>query len=813
LCTSQQHSGSAHGGHYHALIRDLLGEGGASAPEDQEVSDAGAQDTSSSHGTLSGWQKLVARSKDMDMPPVPANQDHVQAVQQDNCDSTSATRHGHLGHGAVVDYHDKPELLVRDVLRQWADLYSGKSLTADEIIREIFEQRGESWNRKYGRRFGKMVDFLASRKDMFTVSSQGYVSLVPDRMHDKGLPRGESQRDVAAGAGTHTHANNDYGNAHRDSSKDDTNRLNPGTVSENQAQGSGLGDVSHLQGQWFDFNDSVVKRISLKALEQQFEGPESAYMLFYRQKDFGIMAQHPDSRNPPTLPQHLQAEIGAYTARLSEERERYANRCNIFSAEVFLEIAVDRADDHGALRLANAKSCVTVEGDRRQTVLQFKQKVCERLLSTTSATSSTPTALPAPLVALLSNASKLCLHQLQPREAGLHVFPIFPADESAPAGSKIPDKCQLLAYNGQTVAGRPIKCGAHHCPLLLRVIFLPLPHDKDFICEGVPVVLTASSTMQQLREELCRRMGLEPGQHVDVFTMEKESDEDPQRPLRITADDHTELCKVPGLFDGMTITAEPWGTLARPPPSRAPQTQAQPHAHVTTHGDKPLAWEAFAWRNGRTRLVVRSSDGDLRSDKTVDTTVDVDKWNDMSHVKAYAIAALSISVPAHKVKLRIGQPGWDGAAGEGFSITDESLTVGDMQLDQNSVVVLDQTSQEHAQADAHEEMLLWFHVHARDCNSESPQWCERSEIVLSKLVSVGTAKERMLEALDIDEHADMWQIIRTNWAEEHMEALPDRCLCFCPAVCSHSFAPTLLQIHAPRTVLCWKSCIRVYMHI
>jgi hypothetical protein len=608
------------------------------------------------------------------------------------------------------------------------------------------------------------------------------------RCENKVPSMSQNKNDSAAGA--HTKSSNAQSGSSNDTAGSNTHAHKHGhaqAVCENHVQASALGDVSDVQGEWFDFNDSVVKRISVKALEQQFEGKESAYMLFYRQKNFGIMAQHADSRNAPQLPPHLQAEIDTYTASLSEDRERYANRCNIFSADVFLETALESAEDHGALRLAQAKCYVTVEGDRRQTVVQFKQKVCERLLSLTSTSAST--VVPAEVVALLSCASQVCLDQLQPREAGLHVFPIFPADESAPVGSKIPDRCQLLAYNGRTVAGRRIKSGAAHCPLLLRVIFLPLPHDKDLFWEGVPVVLTASSTMRQLHAELCKRMGLEQGQHVDLFTMEKESEEDPQKPLRITADDDTELCKVAGLFDGMTITAESWESLARP--SRAPQAQAQ--AHARPDGDTPLAWEAFAWRNGRTRLVVRRSDGDARRDKTVD----VDKWNNMSDVKRHAMAALCMSLPADKVIIRIGQPGWDGAAGQGFSITDESLTVGDMQLDQHSVVVLDQARQQHSE-DAYEEMLLRFHVHAKDCNSESAQsqWSERSEIILNKLARVGKAKERMLEALEIGECADMWQMRRTNWAEEHIEVLLDRCLHVCRIVCCQTFARMLSQNHA-----------------
>jgi len=43
------------------------------------------------------------------------------------------------------------------------------------------------------------------------------------------------------------------------------------------------GDTEGPDGcHWFDLNDSTVTSITLKDIEKQFQGKESAYMLFYR---------------------------------------------------------------------------------------------------------------------------------------------------------------------------------------------------------------------------------------------------------------------------------------------------------------------------------------------------------------------------------------------------------------------------------------------------------------------------------------------------------------------------------------------------
>lgn len=58
-----------------------------------------------------------------------------------------------------------------------------------------------------------------------------------------------------------------------------TKPFSPAAVPETmEAEASDTSDGCH----WFDLNDSTVTAITEKDIEKQFQGKESAYMLFYR---------------------------------------------------------------------------------------------------------------------------------------------------------------------------------------------------------------------------------------------------------------------------------------------------------------------------------------------------------------------------------------------------------------------------------------------------------------------------------------------------------------------------------------------------
>jgi hypothetical protein len=85
----------------------------------------------------------------------------------------------------------------------------------------------------------------------------------------------------------------------------------------------GLGEGEGLVGQWYDFNDSWIKPVGLDALEKQFEGGESAYMLFYRRREAEAASPEGGSDGEGGrvgkqcgVPKHLVDEIEKYSIKV-----------------------------------------------------------------------------------------------------------------------------------------------------------------------------------------------------------------------------------------------------------------------------------------------------------------------------------------------------------------------------------------------------------------------------------------------------------------------------------------------------------------
>ena len=87
---------------------------------------------------------------------------------------------------------------------------------------------------------------------------------------------------------------------------------------------------------WFDFDDSRVTPIFASTLLKQFEGKESAYMLFYRRKQQGIISTNSSTMNLK-VPDWLLTEIAEANASLTKAREDYQKRLNAVKVECYLD--------------------------------------------------------------------------------------------------------------------------------------------------------------------------------------------------------------------------------------------------------------------------------------------------------------------------------------------------------------------------------------------------------------------------------------------------------------------------------------------
>ncbi|CAN0232553.1 unnamed protein product, partial [Discosporangium mesarthrocarpum] len=101
----------------------------------------------------------------------------------------------------------------------------------------------------------------------------------------------------------------------------------PGAVPR-VGEGSGQGDVliatvdalvSEKHGRWFSFDDRMVTPISIRNLEQPFEGLDTAYLLIYRARWLDEVPEgcasppHPSHAAPSRAHVHATAGAGAGT--------------------------------------------------------------------------------------------------------------------------------------------------------------------------------------------------------------------------------------------------------------------------------------------------------------------------------------------------------------------------------------------------------------------------------------------------------------------------------------------------------------------
>lgn len=355
---------------------------------------------------------------------------------------------------------------------------------------------------------------------------------------------------------------------------------------------------------------------------------------------------------------------------MKKEREDYEARASKFSVNVYGEDAFE-VGQGGALVLKDGALSTSVQADRTKSIDQLAQDSAAALRVEGNVS---------------NEASCLCLNHLKPRAAGKHVYPIIGTDTKSlsKVGNLISDGAMLLLYNGSTVGGVSVRPGAEHAPLLVNAIQLPIPDDGDLFTKGSPVVLSASSTFVELLEILRGMMGGEAGEgfgidDIQVYSMETSCADDPKKPLRISCEkpDDT-LADIKGLFDGMTVSFELSSVRNR----ACDDDEAILDAAA---GGEPLAVEAFAWRQGKTRLIVRN----MAFEGAGEVTVDLESWMSMGDLKTRAVLLFPAESLPKEGRVRIAGDGYGGGDQGGFLITDESLTLSDLQLEQNTVVLLE----------------------------------------------------------------------------------------------------------------------------
>uniref|UniRef100_A0A8C8XJ67 Ubiquitin carboxyl-terminal hydrolase 40 n=1 Tax=Panthera leo TaxID=9689 RepID=A0A8C8XJ67_PANLE len=307
---------------------------------------------------------------------------------------------------------DDPLIILKAILLQESNL-----IPVDQLGQKLLKKIGISWNKKYRKQYGPLRKFLQLHSQIFLLSAdESTVSL---------LKNGSLQ-------------------AESDFQKKDQHLFQMHT-----SESPGLNDRNSCP-HWFDINDSKVQPIKEKDIEQQFQGKESAYMLFYRKSQ---LQRPPEARANPRygVPGHLLNEMDAANIELQRKRAECDSANNSF--ELHLHLGPHYHFFNGALHptVSQAESTWDFTFDKRKTLGDLRQSILQ-------------------LLEFWEGDLVLSVAKLVP--AGLHVYQMLDGDNLTLCEMEIEDGEDIFVWNGVEVGGIHIPTGSDCEPVLINVLHL-----------------------------------------------------------------------------------------------------------------------------------------------------------------------------------------------------------------------------------------------------------------------------------------------------------------------------------------------------
>ncbi|NXU51782.1 UBP40 hydrolase, partial [Turnix velox] len=297
-------------------------------------------------------------------------------------------------------------------------------IPVDQLGQKLLEKYGVSWNKKYRKQCGALRKYLQNHPQIFQFSpDENKVGL---KEKHKLLIKSDSQRQDLQSP---LEKNGVQWNSEKNPS-----RLRDGSAG------------CH----WFDLNDSKVQPIKQKDIEKQFQGKESAYMLFYRKSQ---LKRPPEARGNPRyqIPEHLLNEMNAANAELQKKRLECDSADN--SIDLHLHMSSCYKFHNGALHpsLNWKESVVDLTIDRRKTLGDLQQSVFQMLESW---------------------EGDMVLSIAKPLPAGLHLYQILDGDELTLDAMGLADGADIFVWNGKEVGGTKVMTGPDHEPVVVNVLRL-----------------------------------------------------------------------------------------------------------------------------------------------------------------------------------------------------------------------------------------------------------------------------------------------------------------------------------------------------
>ncbi|XP_071158638.1 ubiquitin carboxyl-terminal hydrolase 40-like [Mytilus edulis] len=310
-----------------------------------------------------------------------------------------------------VDYIevDSPVELIQAILVR------NPILTIDKLCAEISKQTGVSWNKRFRKNFGSIVKFLEKHHDVFVLDS--------------------GCNQVSLGNSTKVKA--------------DKEENSPTTTAE--PRNKRPQSPTPMPGQaWFNFDDSRVSPIREKEIEKQYQGKESAYMLFYRKK---TLTRPKEAEGNPAykVPDNLVTDIIIENDELSRKRQEYEIEVNTITVQIHFSQSYEYYS--GALH-PRQDQCGWMELtiDRRKTIADLKIAITE---------------LGGELVPEI-----FVIQRMKELPAGHHLYEFLSGEDSKQIKDvTIDDGTMLFIWDGHLVNGTTVPSGQEYEPILLNISY------------------------------------------------------------------------------------------------------------------------------------------------------------------------------------------------------------------------------------------------------------------------------------------------------------------------------------------------------
>ncbi|XP_056151257.1 ubiquitin carboxyl-terminal hydrolase 40 [Lampris incognitus] len=324
----------------------------------------------------------------------------------------------------------EPELEKDDPLSVLTTIIAeepSKSVLLDQLGQKLMDKIGSSWSKKFRKQHGPIGKFLKSHNDVFILVSNG--------------------TQVALKANPPSPMTEPPSPADQTADPDPSPAQDPGAVgteTELQQEPKAEQKLSH----WFDLNDSMVTPIRESDIEKQFQGKESAYMLFYRKAQ---LCRPSEALNNPLykVPAHLVQMAQEENSVLQQRREEFEASNN--SIELRLHLAPSYKLENGGLQRIgkDQDGVVTLRFDRRKTVEDLRLAIYQ-------------------MQELWEGDMALTVAKSLP--AGLHLYNTLTDDNISLYSAGIYTNSDLFVWNGKEVCGAVVLTGTEWEPVLLTVV-------------------------------------------------------------------------------------------------------------------------------------------------------------------------------------------------------------------------------------------------------------------------------------------------------------------------------------------------------